>query len=93
MRMKITCIVLLLAWLFTLVAWFASSHQNALIEARDQHGVRLLSEFHCGLSSIDQGSYLKELRGFQAKHDGYRLLDIYVRDVEQRQEDRATRPK
>lgn len=88
--MKVICLGLLLVWLFTLVLWLFSSQRNALIEARDQAAVRLLSEFHCDFLShrnVSQESYLKELRGFQESHDGLRILTTYVSDVEERQKE------
>lgn len=86
--MKIICLGILLGWLFTLVVWFFSCQRNALIEARDQAAIRLLSELHSellGQGNISQDSYLKKLRGVEKEHQGYRLLTMYVRDVEDRQ--------
>jgi hypothetical protein len=88
--MKIVCLGMLLVWLFTLVLWFFASQRNALIEARDQAAVRLLSELHCelvGRGNISQETYLKELHDFEKGHEGYRLLTMYVRDVEERQKE------
>jgi len=76
MRMKIICLGMLLVWLVTLVLWLFSSQRNALIEARDQAAVRLLSEFHCDFLShknVSQESYLQELRGFQESHNDFRI--------------------